>query len=261
MAQLEALRHPREAHEVLDDEIAAARARAGWRRQARKARRRPRARCAATPRWSPNGHGWGPLRDPPRGDRRGRAGRQVPSGPSSCSANAGQPPRRCEGGVRRRAIAISFAIEVAALGRTRSRRWYSTSRFRIGARLPRGGEKLRAARRQTPGLCFTHLPQWRGRATHTTGEQAGGGDTRARCSVLTPAERQENGTNVGGVEVSREARAAAKRLLADAVWGFRRRGSQDALLAHVEHREWSSRSSVALAISRCALRSPHSRTR
>jgi DNA repair protein RecN (Recombination protein N) len=80
------------------------------------------------------------------------------------------------------------------------------------------GQKLRelGARRQV--LCVTHLPQVaaQGHAHYQVSKAASEGVTRSAVTRLDQAQRAEElARMLGGVDVSREARAAAKRLLAD----------------------------------------------
>ena len=80
------------------------------------------------------------------------------------------------------------------------------------------GQKLRAlgARRQV--LCVTHLPQVaaQGHAHYRVSKAASEGMTQSAVQALDARQREEElARMLGGVEVSKEARAAAKRLLAD----------------------------------------------
>lgn len=139
------------------------------------------------------------------------------------AANPGQPPRPlrkvASGGELSR---ISLAIEVAALGLDA----VPTMVFdEVDSGIGGGvaeivGQKLRAlgARRQV--LCVTHLPQVaaQGHAHYRVSKAASEGVTQSAVQSLDPGQREEElARMLGGVELTREARAAAKRLLRDVV--------------------------------------------
>jgi DNA repair protein RecN (Recombination protein N) len=138
------------------------------------------------------------------------------------TANAGQPPRAlrkvASGGELSR---ISLAIEVAALGMDA----VQTMVFdEVDSGIGGGvagivGRKLRdlGSRRQV--LCVTHLPQVaaQGHAHYRVSKAESAGMTQSSVRLLDDAGRQEElARMLGGIEVSREARAAARRLLREA---------------------------------------------
>ncbi len=139
------------------------------------------------------------------------------------AANPGQPARAlrkvASGGELSR---ISLAIEVAALGLDA----VPTMVFdEVDSGIGGGvaeivGQKLRAlgARRQV--LCVTHLPQVaaQGHAHYRVSKAASEGVTQSAVQALDAKQREEElARMLGGVELTREARAAAKRLLSDVV--------------------------------------------
>jgi DNA repair protein RecN (Recombination protein N) len=139
------------------------------------------------------------------------------------SANAGQPPRAlrkvASGGELSR---ISLAIEVAALGMDAvpTMVFDEVDSGIGGAVADIVGQKLRALGEKRQVLCVTHLPQVaaQGHAHYRVSKAASDGVTQSAVQLLTPAQRQEElARMLGGVEVSSEARAAAKRLLRDVV--------------------------------------------
>ena len=138
------------------------------------------------------------------------------------SANAGQPPRPlrkvASGGELSR---ISLAIEVAALGMDAvpTMVFDEVDSGIGGAVADIVGQKLRALGEKRQVLCVTHLPQVaaQGHAHYRVSKAASDGVTQSAVQLLTPKQRQEElARMLGGVEVSSEARAAAKRLLRDA---------------------------------------------
>ncbi|HEY4556245.1 MAG TPA: DNA repair protein RecN, partial [Lysobacter sp.] len=137
------------------------------------------------------------------------------------AANPGQPARAlrkvASGGELSR---ISLAIEVAALGLDAVPTMvFDEVDSGIGGAVAHiVGQKLRAlgARRQV--LCVTHLPQVaaQGHAHYRVSKSASEGVTLSAVRVLDAKQREEEiARMIGGVELTREARAAAKRLLAD----------------------------------------------
>jgi DNA repair protein RecN (Recombination protein N) len=135
------------------------------------------------------------------------------------SANAGQPPRPlrkvASGGELSR---ISLAIEVAALGMDAipTMVFDEVDSGIGGAVADIVGQKLRAlgATRQT--LCVTHLPQVaaQGHAHYRVSKAERSGVTQSAVVVLAAGDREEElARMLGGVDVSKEARAAARRLL------------------------------------------------
>lgn len=139
------------------------------------------------------------------------------------AANPGQPARPlrkvASGGELSR---ISLAIEVAALGMDAVPTMvFDEVDTGIGGAVAEiVGQKLRAlgARRQV--LCVTHLPQVaaQGHAHYRVSKSASEGVTQSAVQTLTAKQREEElARMLGGVELTREARAAAKRLLSDVV--------------------------------------------
>jgi DNA repair protein RecN (Recombination protein N) len=135
------------------------------------------------------------------------------------AANAGQPPRAlrkvASGGELSR---ISLAIEVAALGldAVPTMVFDEVDTGIGGAVAEIVGQKLRAlgARRQV--LCVTHLPQVaaQGHAHYRVSKAEREGVTQSAVQALDAKAREEElARMLGGVEVSKEARAAARRLL------------------------------------------------
>jgi DNA repair protein RecN (Recombination protein N) len=137
------------------------------------------------------------------------------------AANPGQPPRAlrkvASGGELSR---ISLAIEVAALGLDAipTMVFDEVDSGIGGAVADIVGQKLRALGAKRQVLCVTHLPQVaaQGHAHYRVSKAASEGMTQSAVQALDPKQREEElARMLGGVEVSREARAAAKRLLAD----------------------------------------------
>ena len=135
------------------------------------------------------------------------------------SANAGQPPRSlrkvASGGELSR---VSLAIEVAALGldAVPTMVFDEVDSGIGGAVAEIVGQKLRALGETRQVLCVTHQPQVaaQGHAHYRVSKAEAAGMTQSAVQKLTPRERQEElARMLGGVEVSKEARAAAKRLL------------------------------------------------
>lgn len=138
------------------------------------------------------------------------------------SANAGQPPRPlrkvASGGELSR---ISLAIEVAALGADAVPTMvFDEVDSGIGGAIAEiVGQKLRALGDKRQVLCVTHLPQVaaQGHAHYRVSKAASGGVTQSAVQLLDATQRQEElARMLGGVEVSREARAAAGKLLEEA---------------------------------------------
>ena len=137
------------------------------------------------------------------------------------AANPGQPPRPlrkvASGGELSR---ISLAIEVAALGldAVPTMVFDEVDTGIGGAVADIVGQKLRALGAKRQVLCVTHLPQVaaQGHAHYRVSKASSEGMTRSAVQALDPKQREEElARMLGGVEVSKEARAAAKRLLAD----------------------------------------------
>ncbi|WP_045764497.1 DNA repair protein RecN [Xanthomonas albilineans] len=135
------------------------------------------------------------------------------------AANAGQPPRAlrkvASGGELSR---ISLAIEVAALGldAVPTMVFDEVDSGIGGAVADIVGKKLRALGEQRQVLCVTHLPQVaaQGHAHYRVSKAPVEGMTQSAVELLEPRQREEElARMLGGVEVSKEARAAAKRLL------------------------------------------------
>jgi DNA repair protein RecN (Recombination protein N) len=135
------------------------------------------------------------------------------------SANAGQPPRPlrkvASGGELSR---ISLAIEVAALGMDAvpTMVFDEVDSGIGGAVAAIVGQKLRALGETRQVLCVTHQPQVaaQGHAHYRVSKAEAGGMTQSAVQKLAAKDRQEElARMLGGVEVSKEARAAAKKLL------------------------------------------------
>ncbi|MEP6907517.1 MAG: DNA repair protein RecN [Pseudoxanthomonas sp.] len=135
------------------------------------------------------------------------------------SANAGQPPRAlrkvASGGELSR---ISLAIEVAALGldAVPTMVFDEVDSGIGGAVSDIVGQKLRALGEQRQVLCVTHLPQVaaQGHAHYRVSKAPVDGMTQSSVELLPAKQREEElARMLGGVEVTKEARAAAKRLL------------------------------------------------
>ncbi|MDH5833749.1 DNA repair protein RecN [Luteimonas kalidii] len=138
------------------------------------------------------------------------------------SANAGQPPRAlrrvASGGELSR---ISLAIEVAALGSDAVPTMvFDEVDSGIGGAVAEiVGQKLRALGASRQVLCVTHLPQVaaQGHAHYRVSKVDRDGLTHSAVERLETKQRQEElARMLGGVEVSKEARAAARRLLSSA---------------------------------------------
>lgn len=137
------------------------------------------------------------------------------------AANPGQPPRAlrkvASGGELSR---ISLAIEVAALGLdTVPAMVFDEVDSGIGGAVAEiVGRKLRALAATRQVLCVTHLPQVaaQGHAHYRVSKSASEGVTQSAVQSLDAAQREEElARMLGGVELTREARAAARRLLTD----------------------------------------------
>ncbi|MGH8086416.1 MAG: DNA repair protein RecN [Lysobacter sp.] len=137
------------------------------------------------------------------------------------AANPGQPARAlrkvASGGELSR---ISLAIEVAALGLdTVPTMVFDEVDSGIGGGVAEiVGQKLRALGASRQVLCVTHLPQVaaQGHAHYRVSKAASEGVTQSQVQRLDGKQRQEElARMLGGVELTREARAAAKRLLSD----------------------------------------------
>ncbi|MEB1629373.1 DNA repair protein RecN [Xanthomonas campestris] len=138
------------------------------------------------------------------------------------AANAGQPPRAlrkvASGGELSR---ISLAIEVAALGldSVPTMVFDEVDSGISGAVADIVGQKLRALGEERQVLCVTHLPQVaaKGHAHYRVSKAPVDGMTQSAVELLGPQARQEElARMLGGVEVSKEARAAARKLLQSA---------------------------------------------
>ncbi|MEJ7746548.1 MAG: DNA repair protein RecN [Luteimonas sp.] len=138
------------------------------------------------------------------------------------AANLGQPPRAlrkvASGGELSR---ISLAIEVAALGldAVPTMVFDEVDSGIGGAVAEIVGQKLRALGEKRQALCVTHLPQVaaQGHAHYRVSKAASEGVTQSAIERLDDKQRAEElARMLGGVEVSKEARAAAKRLLQNA---------------------------------------------
>ncbi|MCL7713583.1 DNA repair protein RecN [Stenotrophomonas mori] len=137
------------------------------------------------------------------------------------AANAGQPPRAlrkvASGGELSR---ISLAIEVAALGldAVPTMVFDEVDSGIGGAVADIVGRKLRALGEHRQVLCVTHLPQVaaKGHAHYRVSKAPVEGITQSAVERLDARAREEElARMLGGAEVSREARAAARRLLTE----------------------------------------------
>jgi DNA repair protein RecN (Recombination protein N) len=137
------------------------------------------------------------------------------------ATNAGQSPRPlrkvASGGELSR---ISLAIEVAALGLDAVPTMvFDEVDSGIGGAVAQiVGEKLRALGGSRQVLCVTHLPQVaaQGHAHYRVSKAEQGGMTQSAVQPLDAGGREaELARMLGGVEVGKEARAAARRLLRD----------------------------------------------
>ena len=135
------------------------------------------------------------------------------------AANAGQPPRPlrkvASGGELSR---ISLAIEVAALGldAVPTMVFDEVDSGIGGAVADIVGQKLRALGGTRQALCVTHLPQVaaQGHAHYRVSKAERSGMTQSAVQRLDGKQREEElARMLGGVEVSKEARAAARKLL------------------------------------------------
>ncbi len=138
------------------------------------------------------------------------------------SANPGQPPRAlrkvASGGELAR---ISLAIEVAALGldAVPTMVFDEVDSGIGGAVAEVVGQKLRALGLQRQVLCVTHLPQVAAQGHHhfRVSKAVSGSSTQSAVSQLSEPERvEELARMLGGVDVTRESRANAKRMLSGA---------------------------------------------
>jgi len=138
------------------------------------------------------------------------------------SANPGQPPRPlrkvASGGELAR---ISLAIEVATLGKdTVGSMVFDEVDTGIGGAVAEVvGQKLRALGVQRQVLCVTHLPQVaaQGHAHLRVAKHSDGDTTRTRIEKLdNSGRRDELARMLGGVEITRETRAHAKKMLEQA---------------------------------------------
>lgn len=149
-----------------------------------------------------------------------------PQGRERCellvSANPGQPPRPlrkvASGGELAR---ISLAIEVATLGKdTIGCMVFDEVDTGIGGAVAEVvGQKLRALGSRCQVLCVTHLPQVaaQGHAHLRVSKHSEGGSTHTRIETLTTdGRRDELARMLGGVEITRETRAHAKKMLEQA---------------------------------------------
>ncbi len=137
------------------------------------------------------------------------------------AANPGQPARPlrkvASGGELSR---ISLAIEVAALGldAVPSMVFDEVDSGIGGAVADIVGRKLRALGERRQVLCVTHLPQVaaQGHAHYRVSKASAEGLTQSAVLRLDAGQREEElARMLGGVELTREARAAARRLLTD----------------------------------------------
>ena len=152
--------------------------------------------------------------------------RPNPGGAERCeflvSANPGQPPRAlrkvASGGELAR---ISLAIEVAALGldSVPTMVFDEVDSGIGGAVAEVVGQKLRALGLQRQVLCVTHLPQVAAQGHHhfRVSKAVTGSATHSAVNRLSEPDRvEELARMLGGVDITRESRANAKRMLAGA---------------------------------------------
>ncbi|TZF90557.1 DNA repair protein RecN, partial [Lysobacter lacus] len=137
------------------------------------------------------------------------------------SANPGQPTRPlrkvASGGELAR---ISLAIEVASLGLDAVPTMiFDEVDTGIGGAVAHiVGQKLRALGDHRQVLCVTHLPQVaaQGHSHYRVMKSKSEGVTQSEVRQLSSGDREEElARMLGGVELTNEARAAAKRLLRD----------------------------------------------
>ncbi|MDR2872560.1 MAG: DNA repair protein RecN [Xanthomonadaceae bacterium] len=135
------------------------------------------------------------------------------------TANTGQPLRAlrkvASGGELSR---ISLAIEVAALGMDAvpTMAFDEVDSGIGGAVAEIVGQKLRVLGKERQVLCVTHLPQVaaQGHQHYRVSKAPIDGMTQSAVELLDVKQREEEiARMLGGVEVTREARAAAKQLL------------------------------------------------
>jgi DNA repair protein RecN (Recombination protein N) len=138
------------------------------------------------------------------------------------AANPGQPPRAlrkvASGGELSR---ISLAIEVAALGLDAVQTMvFDEVDTGIGGAIAEVvGQKLRALAAQRQVLCVTHLPQVaaQGHKHLRVSKAAAGGSTQSHIAMLDAAARiEEVARMLGGIELTKETRAHARQMLAQA---------------------------------------------
>jgi DNA repair protein RecN (Recombination protein N) len=136
------------------------------------------------------------------------------------SANAGQPPRPlrkvASGGELAR---IALAIEVAALGldAVPTMVFDEVDAGIGGAVAEVVGRKLRTLGERRQVMCVTHLPQVaaQGHRHFRVSKSVNGGATASAVVALDDKARvEELARMLGGVEITRESRANAKRMLA-----------------------------------------------
>ncbi len=146
-----------------------------------------------------------------------------PQGRERCellvSANPGQPPRAlrkvASGGELAR---ISLAIEVATLGNDNiGCMIFDEVDTGIGGAVAEVvGQKLRALGERVQVLCVTHLPQVaaQGHSHLQVAKESDGEATRTRIRALDAnGRRDELSRMLGGVEITKETRAHAKKML------------------------------------------------
>jgi DNA repair protein RecN (Recombination protein N) len=146
-----------------------------------------------------------------------------PQGRERCellvSANPGQPPRAlrkvASGGELAR---ISLAIEVATLGNDNiGCMIFDEVDTGIGGAVAEVvGQKLRALGERVQVLCVTHLPQVaaQGHNHLNVAKESDGESTRTRIKALDASGRREEISRMlGGVEITKETRAHAKKML------------------------------------------------
>ena len=223
-AEVEQLRGADERLQVLDGEIT--RARAQWQQAAGElgaSRREAADSLGATTSALINELGMGGsvfcvAIEPTAGDRPDPLGAERIE--FMVAANAGQPPRPlrkvASGGELSR---ISLAIEVATIGldSVQTMVFDEVDSGISGAVADIVGTRLRALGEHRQVLCVTHLPQVaaKGHTHYRVSKAPVDGMTQSAVERLDAQAREEEVARLlGGVEISDEARAAARRLLA-----------------------------------------------
>ena len=222
-AELEALQHAGERVEALDAEITAAAA--AWRREADAlgAARRTAGDAlarATTALIAELGMGGGVFEvqcEPIDGDRPDpQGGERVEFLVSANAGLAPRPLRKVASGGELSRIALAIAVTTTRRDGAATIIFDEIDAGVGGAVAESVGQKLRALGEKRQVLCVTHQPQVaaQGHAHYRVSKAAQGGMTQSQVQALGARERQEElARMLGGVEVSKEARAAARRML------------------------------------------------